>query len=266
MTHLHTTHDTDSSLFVANAAQLWDLMYGPIAHDETNFVCESWRSRRNAAPGKALDIGCGTGRYIIPLQQRGWDVTGVDSSSAMLGVLRSKMQRYGVSAHLIAEPFTELRSTQRFDLALAFFSIIYVESDSDVQAFLCNVHRHLKPHGLLLINFLNAYDFWNPEGWTSSMAKLFKGGHLKVDYTNTPVDYLRGTSKAEDFRRFYHTSHGAVSDLSARPLRFHTPNGMRLFLQQSGFTDVVLFSGFSGTPIGEDGTHAPIITAVATRA
>ena len=45
---------------------------------------------RGAKPGRALDAGCGTGTLALALAERGWQVTGLDLSEAMLAVARAK--------------------------------------------------------------------------------------------------------------------------------------------------------------------------------
>lgn len=255
----------NTSLFHSGAAQLWDVMYGPVATEEAEFVCAKWEEHAQHIPQNVLDIGCGTGRYVIPLSKKGWDVTGVDSSESMLGVLRQKAKRHQITADVITKDFAEADITKKFDLAMAFFSIIYILPDKEILSFLQKVHRLLNPDGLFIFNFFNAYEFWNAEGWESDMARLFKGGHLKVDYTNKPVDMLRGVAATEDYRQFTHSAHGTAYDLSVRPIRFHSPNTIKLFLKRAGFADITLHAGFTAKKMEDGNTRSPIIAVTATR-
>jgi len=47
-------------------------------------------------PGRALDLGCGTGTNAIELARRGWQVTGVDFARRALRTARSKANMAGV--------------------------------------------------------------------------------------------------------------------------------------------------------------------------
>jgi len=40
--------------------------------------------------GSILDIGCGSGRHLIPLSKLNYNITGIDNSSGMLDLLKSK--------------------------------------------------------------------------------------------------------------------------------------------------------------------------------
>ena len=256
----------DSSMFQAGAVQLWDVMYGPIAWDESEFVCKIWKDRGHGKPGKALDIGCGTGRYVVPLSKNGWQVTGVDSSSAMLNALSRKAAKHDVQAELIQSEFMEFKTSDRYDLAFAFFSLIYVLPDRAVLHFLRKTHEFLRPEGIFLVNFFNAYEFWDTKGWNSGMARLFKGGHLKVSYTNTPENKLWGITRTEDFRQFSHSAMGSAYDATIRPIRFHSPGSIRLFMRKAGFENITFYSGFTGKELGPEDTRSAIITVAAARA
>ncbi len=48
------------------------------------------------APGKALDLACGTGRNALWLAEHGWSVTAVDGSAAAVEILRNRASDRGV--------------------------------------------------------------------------------------------------------------------------------------------------------------------------
>jgi 2-polyprenyl-3-methyl-5-hydroxy-6-metoxy-1,4-benzoquinol methylase len=51
-------------------------------------------------PGRALDLGCGTGTNVITLAQHGWQVTGVDFARKAIVMGKRKVRQAGVNADL----------------------------------------------------------------------------------------------------------------------------------------------------------------------
>jgi SAM-dependent methyltransferase len=62
-----------------------------------------------SAPGRVLDLGCGTGTDSIYLAQHGWDVTGVDMVPKALAIARRKAAAGGVSPRLVEGDVTRLQ-------------------------------------------------------------------------------------------------------------------------------------------------------------
>jgi SAM-dependent methyltransferase len=60
------------------------------------------------APGKALDLGCGTGTNSIYMQQHGWEATGVDFVPRAVSAARRKAAAAGVSPRFIVGDVTRL--------------------------------------------------------------------------------------------------------------------------------------------------------------
>ena len=59
-----------------------------------------------AAPGKALDLACGTGRNALWPAEQGWSVTAVDGAPGAIEIVRKKASERGltVDARVAFEP------------------------------------------------------------------------------------------------------------------------------------------------------------------
>jgi ubiquinone/menaquinone biosynthesis C-methylase UbiE len=73
---------------------------------------------QNHKPGRAIDLGCGTGTNVITLARSGWRVTGVDFAPRAIKLARQKLKKAGVQAELVAKDVTKLDGINGpFDLA-----------------------------------------------------------------------------------------------------------------------------------------------------
>ena len=61
---------------------------------------------RNGPP--ALDLGCGTGRLMLPLLSAGLDVDGCDRSPDMLALCRAEASRHGLAPQLYQQAMHDL--------------------------------------------------------------------------------------------------------------------------------------------------------------
>jgi cyclopropane fatty-acyl-phospholipid synthase-like methyltransferase len=59
-------------------------------------------------PGKALDLGCGTGTNVIYMAQHGWQVTGVDFVPRAIAMAKEKVSAAGVSPRLVVGDVTRM--------------------------------------------------------------------------------------------------------------------------------------------------------------
>lgn len=68
------------------------------------------------AQGPILEPMCGTGRYLIPLLEKGYAVTGFDCSSHMLDVCRKKCKERGLSTTLLEATFETFTLQSTYNL------------------------------------------------------------------------------------------------------------------------------------------------------
>jgi SAM-dependent methyltransferase len=64
--------------------------------------------KERGAPGKALDLGCGSGMHLVTLAERGWTVTGVDLVDKALARARERVASSGVTANVVQADVTQL--------------------------------------------------------------------------------------------------------------------------------------------------------------
>jgi cyclopropane fatty-acyl-phospholipid synthase-like methyltransferase len=102
-------------------------------------------------PGKALDLGCGTGTNSITLAKNEWQVIGVDFVGKAIRTARRKAQRADVAVDFRVADVTKLPGiTGPFDLILDI-GCYHNLSESGKQDYAQNIFRLLKEGGTFLL-------------------------------------------------------------------------------------------------------------------
>jgi SAM-dependent methyltransferase len=102
----------------------------------------------NHAPGRAIDLGCGTGTNLVTMAKAGWKVTGVDFAGRALKKAQEKLNNSKLEADLIPADVTKFKSRFKFDLAL---DIGCFHGVRDRKAYLESLLLLLKPGGHWLL-------------------------------------------------------------------------------------------------------------------
>jgi SAM-dependent methyltransferase len=113
--------------------------------------------------GRVLEVACGSGRLLLPLVRAGHHLVGVDVSPHMLAVARQKLERERLQAELVEADMRTFDVHDRgpFDLAIvAVKSFAYLTEQADQLACLERINAHLRPGGVLAIDFLNPQPEW----------------------------------------------------------------------------------------------------------
>jgi SAM-dependent methyltransferase len=109
--------------------------------------------------GSILDIGCGTGRHLIPLVEKGFDLTGIDSSKGMLDELKKKGK---INATLIQDDFLEFEfhENKKFDLIIMFWNTFneICLTETDALKVINKCKQLLNIGGRIIINSDNRED------------------------------------------------------------------------------------------------------------
>ncbi|MDX3853494.1 class I SAM-dependent methyltransferase [Streptomyces sp. AK02-01A] len=191
-------------------------------------------------PGsRVLDLCCGPGLFLVPLARRGYDVTGVDLSPAMLDRARTACARAGADVRLVRADMASYAEPHFFDVVLnVFTSFGYFDEPDDNLQVLRNAYESLAPGGRLLVDVMGKEVL---AGWIGrpQVVELPDGSYV-----------VQRDTVLDGWRRL-RTDWTLVRDATARTasLTSFLYSGAELhdLFVAAGFTGVECFGGFDGT-------------------
>lgn len=102
-------------------------------------------------PGRAIDLGCGTGTNLMTLGNAGWLVTGVDFAIKAIAQARAKLMEAGIPGEVRAGDVSRIEVVQgSYDLVLDIGCYHNLSEDSRA-AYRRNLEIILKPGGHFLL-------------------------------------------------------------------------------------------------------------------
>jgi SAM-dependent methyltransferase len=112
------------------------------------------------ADGEVLELGCGTGRVLLPIARTGAAITGLDASRAMLERCRANVAREPAAVRdrvtLHEADASAFALGRRFPLIIAPFRVMqHLVTIDDQLRFLDAVGRHLAPGGHFVFDVFN---------------------------------------------------------------------------------------------------------------
>lgn len=208
-----------------------------------------------------LEVGCGTGRVLIPTARAGLDIVGVDLSPQMLAICRQR---------LLNEPETVQARVQlmeadmrRFDLGrtftlatLPFRPFQHLLTVEDQLACLRNIRRHLNEGGMLILDAFNpSLDALvnRPIGEESvEEAEFSTPDGRRVTRRHKTVAHNRFT-QVSDSELIYYVTHPDGREerlVHAFPLRHIFRFELEHLLVRAGFAIEHLYAGFDKSEYG----------------
>jgi SAM-dependent methyltransferase len=167
---------------------LWDYLHDPsIARDYEHKILSAplaaadirFAEEHFPRPGRLIDLGCGTGRLLIPFARRDFWVLGADLSEPMLRVAGDRARAEKAGVHLLKANLVELNSIAEgsFDYAACLFSTLgMISGSTERERFVRHVFRLLKPGGRFVLHVHNRwFNFWNPQGRAWLLRDCLRG-------------------------------------------------------------------------------------------
>jgi len=138
-------------------AAYYDVIYSDKDYKaECDFAEQIFQKYSPGQISTILELGCGTGGHAIPLAQKGYRVSGIDISEAMIAKARKKAEDANLKLHFQVMDLRSFNLDRTFDACIGMFAVIgYMTDTRDVLSALRSVRKHLGSDSLFI------FDFWN---------------------------------------------------------------------------------------------------------
>lgn len=125
---------------------------------------------------RVLEVGCGDGEFLYRNKMKWKSIEGIDVVDSL--IKKAQKREYGVKAHFSVEDFGLQRMPYKassFDIVVCIATLQYIY---DIDAFISECHRVLKPGGIIICEVPNSAVFWKRLGF------LFGTFPVTTEYTN----------------------------------------------------------------------------------
>ena len=230
-----------------------------------------------SAGSPVLEIGCGTGRVLIPTARAGLDIVGLDLSSHMLAVCRQRLQHESEAlrqrVRLVQGDMRDFDLDQRFRLAtIPFRPFQHLLTLEDQLTCLASVRRHLLDEGTLILDIFNpSLDFLVNRSIGEEFGdepEFATPDGRRVTRRHKTVAHDR-FNQVNHFELVYHVVHpdGHQERLvHAFPLRYLFRFEAEHLLARAGFRLEHLYAGYDKSAYGSTYPGELVMVARKTRA
>jgi SAM-dependent methyltransferase len=245
----------------AAVAEYFDWLWGDVVRGRAD--ADFYLQAAKRLGGGTLELGCGTGRVLLPLAEAGHRVCGLDLSPHMLERCRAKLAQLPSvveeRVRLVEGDMVEFELEERFHLVtFPFRSFQHLENVSDQLACLECAHRHLAPGGQLILDLFQTDPrrMHDPEFFEERAipgeAALPDGRRVRLAERAVA---LHRAIQSNDVELIFYVTHpdGRVERIvNAFPVRYFFRYEVEHLLARRGFHVVELFGSFDRTPLRDD--------------
>jgi SAM-dependent methyltransferase len=210
------------------------------------------------AGGPVLEIGCGTGRVLLPTAREGIDIHGLDNSAPMMAVLKEKITHETLDVQqritLHAGDMRDFRLNRKFPLVtIPFRPLQHMYTLADQVAALKSAAAHVADAGLL------AFDVFYPK-----FDRLLLGigeEQFEAEWSPTPgtvirrfyrkegVDKINQSFSLTFIFRTYRNGELVLEEKEGLKMSYYTYPHLRALFLLAGVEPIAEYGSFAKTPL-----------------
>lgn len=228
--------------YLNNIIEYYEELY-PVTENQKSFYS---RLTGDLMPAHFLRIGCGSGALEHYIARNGHDVTGIDVSKEILECANRRRRMPNTSIRFFQMSTLEMT---RF-LGKGFYNVIsclenkliFIHDETLLRKFFYDCRQLLAPEGHLIIELNNFARFAKPHVTElpireSIRVKLYTELYTDDDGKQTLQQELERTGTNRSF-----------PVLKNEPVLTVTPDDVKFFAREAGFSNIEVYGGFDKTP------------------
>lgn len=213
------------------------------------------------AGGPVLEVGCGTGRILLPTLEAGVEVTGVDWSEEMLDVCRGRLlelpEAVRSKARLVRADMRDFDLAEVFPLiTVPFRPFQHLLTVDDELRCLEHLRRHVADGGRLILDVFNpslqhlTADNIGEEIGEEPEFTMHDGSRVVRTYRTVSRDPFNQIIEVELIYNVTHPDGRRERLVDAFPMRYLFRFELEHLLVRAGFHLECLYGGFDKKPYG----------------
>ena len=207
----------------------------------------------------ALDIGCGSGRLLLPMLGEGVDIEGVEPSADMLALCRERAATRGLQPVLHQQLLQTLDLPRRYRTMFVSCGTLHLVVDhAEVVDALRRLHDHLLPGGAAVLTAFAPWVYIRAEGpfgkdWHPRASRTLPDG---TDLVKEGM--LLGVNKTEQTAEYavrYRRLRGETvldEQICQTPLRWYYKHELSMMLEQVGLQVTSITGNYTDEPVTDD--------------
>ena len=260
--------DDHISFQTADLAAIYDAIYAD--RDDAGF----WQAMAaDAGGGHVLELGCGTGRVLVPLARAGFEITGLDLCAPMLercgAKLEAELPEVRERARLVTADMTSFDLGRRFAAVICpFAGFQQLRTVEQQLACLGRCRSHLLPQGRLVLDLPNpdpapptyARDERGDGEATADLVEWTDGRRIRWWMTVIGYDRSQQRNECELTYEIVEADGATRRIIETISLRYVFRFELEHLLYRAGFRVVTLYGDHDRSPFA-DSSPALIVVA-----
>lgn len=234
-------------------ARVYDLFMDNVPYEEWSQYLATLLAEHGIEDGLLLDLGCGTGKLTRLMEQKGYDMIGVDNSYEMLDIARE----FGGTSILYL--MQDMREFELYGTVRAIYSacdsINYILEEDELRQVFSLVNNYLDPGGLFVFDINSSYKYRELLAENTFAETRAEGSFIWENYYD----------EEEGINEYDLTLY--IKERDARFARFQEVHYQKCYelatikrlLQEAGLEFVAAYDAYTKDPVADDSEKITIV-------